>query len=187
MSISLVCLAYVGIHAYIGHSHGAVICDANISRTNIAMYDTLRMNVGQSTCNLVYYIQTIHAWAEKRILEEVPVAIPWSHDSGGNRSSRGHGSRPSEGYVFIFVADSQPTFLEDVHHLIDFFIALVVAQDSECFGYDWLRWGMVDKGNVRFVPIGAACVLLEATRFDDQYAGGLADRNLNSVSPDLRL
>ena len=50
-----------------------------------------------------------------------------------------------------------------------------------------LRWGMVDKGNVRFVPIGAACVLLEATRFDDQYAGGLADRNLNSVSPDLRL
>ena len=142
MSISLVCLAYVGIHAYIGQSHGAVICDANISlqddivnigikhvtkmqpngsantyRTNIAMYDTLRMNVGQSTCNLVYYIQTIHAWAEKRILEEVPVAIPWSHDSGGNRSSRGHGSRPSEGYVFIFVADSQPTFLEDVHHL----------------------------------------------------------------------
>lgn len=77
-------------------------------RTNIAVYNALRVNICQSTCSLKRYVQAIHVRITTHILENVPITIIWSRDSGHNESCRGHGCRPSGRYVLMIVANSGP-------------------------------------------------------------------------------
>src|ERR1700691_5351942 len=127
-------LAYKGVHGYVGHAHRAVVCHANVfltkqhssgsgrsrrktHRTNIAMHDILRVNVGESTCGLIYYVQAIGVGIETNIMENIPVAIIWCRNGGHDMPCHSHGGRPSGGYVLVIMADHRPTFLEQVDYL----------------------------------------------------------------------
>jgi hypothetical protein len=91
--------AYNGVHAYVGHTNIAIICDAEVflgslalirvgeaevmvksHRTNISVYYPFRVDVRQTTYGLTYHIVAITVRMVAHIFQDVPIAITWRHD-----------------------------------------------------------------------------------------------------------
>jgi hypothetical protein len=54
---------------------------------------------------------------EANIIDNVPVVIIGSRNGGDGLFRRGHGCRPSGGYVLVLVVDNRPALLEYVNDL----------------------------------------------------------------------
>ena len=80
------------------------------SQDKISVYETLRVDAGQSTCGLANEVQLINVRMPTQIVEDVPVAIKLCCNGGNDIFVQGYGRLPSGGYVLM--VNRRPDFLK---------------------------------------------------------------------------